>query len=336
MIRKVLYGLTCLAVFAVGAYVWRIKNTGLSKLAEGDQDRAAAQAFQESPVVVEIGAEKVLKEDIDWEYEILTSDVSDKETLTPIPDLGKRYDAELATLRKSLIGNIIERKVLYQYVQQDRDFRYDDPSRYTACLSEWQTNLRDQVRAVQMLGGRERLKARLCERSILDQYMKERLFARLTVAEPEVVEYFKNHMSEFKRPETAVIRHILLGDESEAKKVRGQLSAANFADLARARSIAPEASTGGRLGPFAKGGMPAVFDVAFQMKKGDVSDVLKSNYGYHIIMVVERRPKSNPSLEEARPQITAALRKAKEEEEYRKWVDLALASIAVQAPKSTW
>lgn len=334
--RKAFYVAACIGVFAVGAYVWRVKNTGLSKMVDEEGDRAAASEFERSPVVVEVDDEKVLKEDIDWEYDVVTADVDDKETLTPIPNLGARYEEEMGTLRKALISSVIERKVLYHYVKRDRDFRFDDPSRYTACLTEWQASVRNQVRAVQLRGGKDRLKSRLCERSILDQYMKERLFSKVTVADADVVEYFKNHMNEFKRPERVIIRHILLGDEDEAKKVRNLVNPTNFGDVARAKSIAPEADKGGRLGPFAKGVMPSVFDVAFQMKRNDISDVLKSNYGYHLIMVLDKQAKQNPSLEDARPQIEATLRKVKEEEEYKNWVDLALASISVNVPKATW
>ena len=67
-----------------------------------------------------------------------------------------------------------------------------------------------------------------------------------------------------------------------------------LAEMAKEHSLSPEAERGGHLGPFPKGGMPAVFEYAFHMKKGDVSEVLKSNYGYHIIMLTDIKAPRQP------------------------------------------
>lgn len=333
--RKAIYILVCLILFGLGTYVWRIKNTGLSNVVEMTQVSRPAN-FQSS-TVVEIGDEQVTQEDVDWEYDLVTSAAADRQSLTAIPDLGSRYDVEMQSLRKELISAIVERKLLFRFVQQDRDFQFDDPARYTTCLTEWQDTLKDQSNAVLMKGGRERLKSRLCERSILDQYMKERLFASLKVEENDVLEFYKNHMAEFKRPEMVVIRHILLGDEQDAKRARNQVNAGNFAEIAKTRSLAPEAVKGGLLPAYALGSLPIVFDDAFKMKKGDISDVLKSNYGYHLIMLLEKYPKKDLGLEDARPKIVKTLRKRLEEVAYKQWVERAQARITVAAPKTaTW
>ncbi len=333
---KLLYALLAVAFFAIGAYVFKVKNTGQT-IALEQVDAPPPQVFQPTAVVVEVGGEKVTQEDIDWEYELLTDGLDDKEALTPIPDLGQRYAEEMAALRKSLVSNVVERKLLYQFLQQDREFSFDDPQRYMSCMTEWQEGVKAaESKALGAKGGKERLKSRLCERSILDQYMQERIFAKIKLEDREVVEYYKNHQNEFKLQERVEIRQILLGDEDEAKKVRSRTNHSNFAEMAREHSLSPEAERGGHLGPFPKGGMPAVFEYAFHMKKGEVSEVLKSNYGYHIIMLLEKYPKKDLSLDEARPRITAILKKKHEEEAYRKWVDQALAAISVASPKPVW
>lgn len=332
---RLLYLLLAIAFFAFGAYVFKVKNTG-QPLAKDPVDSSAPQVFQPTAVIVEVGGVKVTQEDIDWEYAVVTDGLDDKESLTPIPDLGQKYNEEMTALRKSLISNVVERKLLYTYLQLDRNFGFDDPQRYTACMTEWQESVKSDNKALLAKDGKERLKARLCERSILDQYMRERLFAPIKISEAEMVEYFKNHRSEFKLQERVEIRQILLGDEDDAKKVRGVINRNNFAEMAREHSLSPEADRGGRLGPFPKGAMPAVFEYAFHMRKGDVSEILKSNYGYHIIMLLEKYPKKDLSLDEARPRITALLQKKHEEEVYKKWVDQALAAISVASPKPVW
>ncbi len=322
-------------LFLGGAYIFKVKNTGMPSV-DRVNNEARAPGFQPSSVIVEVGKEKVTQEDIDWEYELLTDGVGDQESLTPIPDLGNRYGEELQSLRKALVANVIERKLLFSYIQQDRDFGFDDPRRYMNCLSEWQEGVKGQTKAVQVKGGKDRLKARLCERSLLDQYMKERLFSQIQVGNQELLEYYKNHVAEYKLPERVEVRNVLLAEEADAKRVRAQINQKNFADMAKSQSIAPEAEHGGKLGPFAKGAMPAVFEVAFHMKKGEISDVLKSNYGYQIIMMLEKYPKTDLSFDEAKPRIVQTLKRKHEEEEYKRWVDKALAAINVTTPKQVW
>ncbi len=121
-----------------------------------------------------------------------------------------------------------------------------------------------------------------------------------------------------------------------ARKIRGQINVQNFAALAREYSITPEAASGGQLGPFTQKAMPAVFEIAFHMKEHAISEVVKSDYGYHIITVVKSLPHRRLTLAEARPAVTERLKKAKQEDAYKRLVDRALTSVVVQTPKQLW
>jgi peptidyl-prolyl cis-trans isomerase C len=341
--RYALYALLSTGLFALGAYVWKAKHNGLlavdGPVSSRSDDAASTSSdhLQGPPaVVVEIGGEKINKDDIDWEYELLMEGVFDKETMTPIPDLGARYHEEMQSLRKTIIANVVERKVLYAFAKLDKDFDATDPARFSACLSEWREALDAGSRMFHSRENKARLKSRLCERAILQQYVKERVFSRVDVSDAEIVEYYKNHASEYRMPERVVLRQVLLPDEPTAKRVRNQVNQGNFEVVARAQSIAPEAAQGGRLGPFAKGGMPSVFDVAFHMKRGEISPILKSPYGYHVIMLVERLPGTQASLDAVRHSIRSLLRKKREAEEYQKLVERALAAVNVSTPAPLW
>lgn len=334
---KYLYLVVCALFFGAGAYIWKVKNTGAANLeAVAPLASPPPEELRRSGPLVEIAGEHITEDDVDWEYSLVTQGVFGNAELTQIPDLGVHYKDELKPLRKALIANIIERKLLFKFVQQDKNFIVDDPVRYTQCMNEFQDTVKNNGKAFTTKDNRSRLKNRLCERSILDQYLKEKVFAELGVSEAEALEYYKNHRAEYKAPERVTIKQVVVADESEAKKIRAQINTQNFEDVARAKSISPEAEQGGRLGPFTKNAIPSLFELAYQMKKGEISPVVKTPYGYHIIMLIDKAPREELGFDVVRKKVIASLRKQREEAEYQKWVERALASISVNSPKPLW
>jgi peptidyl-prolyl cis-trans isomerase C len=108
-------------------------------------------------------------------------------------------------------------------------------------------------------------------------------------------------------------RHILVETEDEAKAVAEELKkGADFADLAKKKSKDPGASDGGDLGFFTKDQMvPEFSTVAFALEPGKISDPVKSQFGWHIIKVEEKRNRQAPSFEQVKAQIeTYVTRKA--------------------------
>ena len=83
---------------------------------------------------------------------------------------------------------------------------------------------------------------------------------------------------------------------------------ADFATLAKDNSQCPSASRGGDLGYFVREQMvPEFSDAAFKMKTGEISPVVKTQFGYHIIMVTDHKPAGQQTLEEATPMIVQML-----------------------------
>jgi peptidyl-prolyl cis-trans isomerase C len=104
--------------------------------------------------------------------------------------------------------------------------------------------------------------------------------------------------------------HILLETEAEALEVKKELDAGNdFAELARTRSVGPSAPNGGALGWFGLGAMVPQFEqAAVALEVGDVSDPVQTQFGWHVILLNDRREASVPSLDEVRAQIEAEVR----------------------------
>jgi peptidyl-prolyl cis-trans isomerase C len=108
-------------------------------------------------------------------------------------------------------------------------------------------------------------------------------------------------------------RHILVETEDEAKAVKAELDkGADFAELAKKKSKDPGASDGGDLGFFTKDQMVPEFSaVAFSLEPGKISDPVKSQFGWHIIKVEEKRARKAPDFDAVKSQIeTYVTRKA--------------------------
>ena len=108
-------------------------------------------------------------------------------------------------------------------------------------------------------------------------------------------------------------RHILVETEDEAKAVEDELKkGADFAELAKKKSKDPGASDGGDLGFFTKDQMVPEFSaVAFALEPGKISDPVKSQFGWHVIKVEEKRNRKAPEFEQVKAQIeTYVTRKA--------------------------
>src|SRR3954464_14281354 len=108
-------------------------------------------------------------------------------------------------------------------------------------------------------------------------------------------------------------RHILVETEDQAKKIEDQLKkGADFAELAKKESKDPGASDGGDLGFFTKDQMvPEFSNAAFALEPGKISDPVKTQFGWHVIKVEEKRTRKAPDFEQVKPQIeTYVVRKA--------------------------
>jgi len=108
-------------------------------------------------------------------------------------------------------------------------------------------------------------------------------------------------------------RHILVESEDDAKAVKAELDkGADFAELAKKKSKDPGASDGGDLGFFTKEQMVPEFSaVAFALEPGKISDPVKSQFGWHIIKVEEKRSRQAPGFDQVKGQIeTYVIRKA--------------------------
>ena len=145
--------------------------------------------------------------------------------------------------------------------------------------------------------------------------------ARITIEDDEITSYYDSHLTDYQIPEKRHARHILFRatpEDSEEIHQNQQQKAAevlekarggeDFATLAQQYSEGPTAETGGDLGFFSRGQMVKEFDdTVFTLQENEISDLVKTDFGYHIIKLEEIQPGGVTSVEQARENIIASL-----------------------------
>jgi peptidyl-prolyl cis-trans isomerase D len=150
----------------------------------------------------------------------------------------------------------------------------------------------------------------------------------VTVSDAEIVDAYNKNKARFSTPEKRSASHIQISVAKDAKpaddaaaKAKAQAILAevqknpnDFAKIAKAQSQDPgSAEIGGDLGVVEKGLLPAkqIEDAVFSLKEGEVGNLVRSDFGYHIVKLTKLVPASQKSLDEAKPEITADLKKSK-------------------------
>jgi parvulin-like peptidyl-prolyl isomerase len=177
-------------------------------------------------------------------------------------------------------------------------------------------------------------------RSVRDQMVAERI-RDAVIEEPELTEeeletFFEKNRTDYEEEEEIRASHILLETLEEAGEVLDALEAGgNFAELAEEHSIGPSAPTGGDLGWFSRGMMVEPFEVAaFGLKEGEISGIVETEFGFHIILLTGQRPAFRPTLDEVRDQVLEDAIIAATDEEFRAWFEgvYNAATVDVELP----
>jgi peptidyl-prolyl cis-trans isomerase C len=151
----------------------------------------------------------------------------------------------------------------------------------------------------------------------------------------ETKDFYEKNPDRFKQDETVRASHILIrvdekADAAAKAKAKAEIDSVlkqaragvDFAKLAQQHSQDGSAAQGGDLNYFPKGQMvPPFNDVAFALKPGQISDVVTTQFGYHIIKVVDHKPGRTITLEEAAPQIKTYLAQQKKQQHADAFID---------------
>jgi peptidyl-prolyl cis-trans isomerase C len=144
-------------------------------------------------------------------------------------------------------------------------------------------------------------------RALRDAYYEKDIRDAVTDAQAKAV--YEEQVAKLKPEMEVHARHILVKTEQEAKDIIAQLKkGADFTELAKKSSDGPSARSGGDLGYFSRGQMVKPFeDAAFALEKGQISGPVKTEFGWHIIKVEDKRQRPLPTFDEVKEQLVASL-----------------------------
>jgi parvulin-like peptidyl-prolyl isomerase len=154
------------------------------------------------------------------------------------------------------------------------------------------------------------------EKFLVRNWIRHKIVGPTQLQAKEIKEYYKKNADDFVRPKQVRALHILLDSREKADHILAKLEeGADFEDLARKYSTAPEAARGGDLGYFTQDAYPSVFtETCFKLKKGQRSSIIASEYGYHLFKLIDRKPKRKLSFDEVSSEIRQILTQRKVQE----------------------
>lgn len=182
---------------------------------------------------------------------------------------------------------------------------------------------------------------------LINNLIEQRFTAKTEVSEAEARKFYDANLEKyFTKPEILGASHILIGTNEntspeDRKKAREKAEdiakrvkdGADFVAIAKAESTCPSAAQGGDLGRFGRGQMVEPFEkAAFALKVGESSDVVETQFGYHIIKVTEKEELTTEKFDEVKAKIVEYLKREKIQKEITEYVEQLRKAAKIEKP----
>ncbi len=282
-----------------------------------------AQPGVGSGIAVEVDGEKLTMSQLDADIQKQMEMIKDK-----IP--AENLENAKAEMRRGLIDEFVSRTLLNREIKKKK-ITADDKE-----ITEILDALKAQLPAGMTLDELQKKNkidaAKMREEIVLNIRMNKLVMAELggkvKITDKEIADFYKQNQDKFKQPESVHARHILVakapedtdkvkaGKKTKAEELRKKLvDGADFADMAAKNSDCPSKQNGGDLGTFSRGQMVKPFeDAAFSQQTNMIGPVLETDFGFHIIQVLEHRSAQVAKLDAAtKKQISDFLEKQKQQ-----------------------
>ncbi len=249
----------------------------------------------------------------------------------------KLTEQQLAEVKKNVLDNLIARELLYQESKK-KGITIDNATidKQIADLKKKfpsEKAFEDTLKKMHLT--KESLRNQVKEGMAIQELVDKEFVKKTVVTDTEAKKYYDKHPDLFKQPEKIRARHILIkvnqnatkAEKEKAKKkikdIQKKLKKGeDFAKLAKEYSEGPSSVNGGDLGYFTRGQMVQPFEkAAFALKPGQVSDVVETRYGYHLIKVVDKKPATTVAFKDVKDQLEEFLKQEKVQKEVQKHVE---------------
>ena len=246
-------------------------------------------------------------------------------------------DADLTTVEHRILENLIEAEVLYQQSQKEK-VKVDDQA-VNEQIETIKKRFPDEAAYKKALEGmsvsekeiRDQIQRGLAINQLLDTNVRQ----KITVTEEESNKFYDNNPNLFKQPEQIKASHILIkvapgAEESKKIQARKKIETVqkkvrqgeDFGLLAKANSEGPTAQRSGDLGYFSRGQMVKPFeDAAFALNIGEVSEIVETQFGYHLIKVTDKKPARTIPFKEVQQKLEQHLKNEKEKTEIQGYIE---------------
>jgi len=246
-------------------------------------------------------------------------DAAFAKTLKPGQELSP---AERQELERAFLNQLVDRELTRAEVR--RRGIVIAPAELAAAVEEHRRDYPDDSFAT-MLHERgltpDEWQSELEQSLLLGKLVDQVVGARNQIDEQTIDAYYLAHRADFERPAQVRARQIVVADRAEGEKILARLrQGAVFAELAKGHSLSPEAEQGGDLGFFGQEEMPPEFATVFKLPVGALSPLVKSDYGFHLFLVEEKRPAARLSRQEAAREIRTVLERDRREVLYQEWL----------------
>ncbi len=173
---------------------------------------------------------------------------------------------------------------------------------------------------------------KITEQILVQTLIEREILDKVKVNDEEVLEYYEQNKDSFTEKEQVHLYNILLETEEEAQDILEQLKAGeDFSEIAIEKSTGPSAAQGGDLGYLIKGTIvPEIEDVVFALELEVLSEVVKTDFGFHILKITEKKPETVKALEEVKEDIVQTLLPTKQKEAFDNLLEELKSKVEIQ------
>ena len=235
-------------------------------------------------VIAKIGGEKITV-------------ASFKERLEATPPAYRSY-INTEPGKKQFLDLMVREKLLLEYAKQSGINKKDE---YKTAVKEFAAEQKKQFKEYE-------------DGLLMEMFLKELQTTNINPTEEEINKYYQDNVQDFTNPVAVVAKHILVQSKEEAETALSRIkSGESFDKVAREMSTDRiSAEKGGLIGPFRKGELVPEFEKAvFNLKKGEISDIVETPFGFHIITKVSEQKIQPVPEETAKAEIKKIISKTK-------------------------